>query len=181
MLVDRGALWFRFLAAHYWVDRGRLREGGSVWWREIVRIRDGVGGLRDGWFKECVLRWVEDGTKTLFWSDPWLDGVPMCERFRRLFNLAENKSSTVTEMYSSGWGGRGAAWVWRRQLWVWEEEMLRECQTLFLNVSVQVWSPDRWQWVPDPATGYSVRDAYKILTSQDTVTLGAAGDLIWHK
>ncbi|KAK2357456.1 hypothetical protein QL285_094722 [Trifolium repens] len=58
--------------------------------------------------------------------------------------------------------------------------MLRECQTLLLNVFVQVGSPDRWQWVPDPATGSSVRDAYQILTSQDTVTLGAAENHIWH-
>ncbi|MCI74948.1 hypothetical protein A2U01_0096214, partial [Trifolium medium] len=33
------------------VERGRLREGGgrgSSWWREIVKIRDGVGGLGGG-------------------------------------------------------------------------------------------------------------------------------------
>jgi hypothetical protein len=38
-----------------------------------------------------------------------------------------------------------------------------------------------WQWRPDPATGYSVCDAYQMLASQDTVTLGAAEDLIWHR
>ncbi|GAU51451.1 hypothetical protein TSUD_413480 [Trifolium subterraneum] len=45
-LVDRGGMWFRVLAARYVVERGRLREGGrngSSWWREIVRIRDGIG------------------------------------------------------------------------------------------------------------------------------------------
>jgi hypothetical protein len=59
--------------------------------------------------------------------------------------------------------------------------MLGECQTLLLTVSVQVDSPDRWQWRHDPASGYSVRDAYQILTSQDTPTIEAAGDLLWHK
>jgi hypothetical protein len=39
----------------------------------------------------------------------------------------------------------------------------------------------RWEWRPAPGTGYSVCDAYQILTSQDTVTIEAAGDLIWHK
>jgi hypothetical protein len=28
-----------------------------------VRIRDGVGGLRAGWFGECVLRKVGDGNR----------------------------------------------------------------------------------------------------------------------
>jgi hypothetical protein len=59
--------------------------------------------------------------------------------------------------------------------------MLGECQTLLFPVTVQVEVRDRWQWRPDPVTGYSVRDAYQILTSQDAVTLGAAEDLLWHK
>ncbi|MCI84315.1 hypothetical protein A2U01_0105592, partial [Trifolium medium] len=42
-------------------------------------------------------------------------------------------------------------------------------------------SSDRWQWQRDPAKGYSVRDAYQLLTSQGAVTLDAAEDLIWLK
>ncbi|GAU41056.1 hypothetical protein TSUD_374110 [Trifolium subterraneum] len=47
MLEDKGGLWFRVLVARYGVARGRVREGGrsgSSWWREIVRIHDGVDG-----------------------------------------------------------------------------------------------------------------------------------------
>jgi hypothetical protein len=29
-------------------------------WREIVRIRNKVGRLRNGWFGECVTKKVED-------------------------------------------------------------------------------------------------------------------------
>ncbi|KAK2370537.1 hypothetical protein QL285_083581 [Trifolium repens] len=184
MLVDRGGLWFRVLAARYGLEGGRVRTGGrvgSAWWREIVRIRDGGSGLRDGWFGESVTRKVGDGSETLFWTDPWLGGTPLCERFGRLFDLAVTKSSTVAEMFSSGWEAGGEAWVWRRPLWAWEEEMVGECHNLLLTVTLQAESPDRWQWRPDPLTGYSVRDAYQMLTSQDTVTIGAAEDLLWHK
>jgi hypothetical protein len=59
--------------------------------------------------------------------------------------------------------------------------MLGECQTLLLTVTVQVDSPDRWHWRLDPVSGYSVRDAYQILTSQDAVTTRAADDLLWHR
>ncbi|MCI62322.1 receptor-like protein kinase ANXUR2, partial [Trifolium medium] len=52
-------------------------------------------------------------------------------------------------MFSLGWGTGGEAWVWRQQLRAWEEEMLAECQTLFLDLSLQDHSPDRWQWKPD--------------------------------
>ncbi|KAK2443406.1 hypothetical protein QL285_014515 [Trifolium repens] len=59
--------------------------------------------------------------------------------------------------------------------------MLRECHTLLLHVSVQVDSPDMWRWQPNPVHGYSVRDAYMLLTSQALVTLETAEDLLWHK
>ncbi|KAK2382749.1 hypothetical protein QL285_070265 [Trifolium repens] len=184
MLVDRGGMWFRVLAARYGVEGDRVREGGrkgSAWWREMVRIRDGVGGFRGGWFRESVAKKVGDGSGTFFWTDPWLGGVPLRERFGRLFELAENKSSSVAEMFHSGWEGGGEAWVWRRQLWVWEEEMLRECQTLLLPFTVQDDTPDLWKWQPDPDTGYSVRGAYQLLTSQDPAPLGTAEDLVWHR
>ncbi|KAK2415965.1 hypothetical protein QL285_038402 [Trifolium repens] len=75
----------------------------------------------------------------------------------------------------------GEAWMWRRQLWAWKEEVLGECQALLLSVTLQVGLPDRWQWRPDPASGYSVRDAYQVLTSQDSITTGEAADLLWHR
>ncbi|GAU27573.1 hypothetical protein TSUD_30050 [Trifolium subterraneum] len=76
MLMDREGLWFRVLAA---------RDGGG------------------GWFGECITKKVGDGVETFFWTDPWVAGIPLCERFGRLFDLAENKSASVAEMFSLGW------------------------------------------------------------------------------
>ncbi|GAU16278.1 hypothetical protein TSUD_299100 [Trifolium subterraneum] len=132
MLVDREGLWYRVLVARYGVERGRLRAGGrrgSSWWREIVRIRDSEGGIRGAWVGKNVSKKVGDRSDTLFWTDPWTDEIPLCERM------------------GAGW----EAWVWRRHLRGWEEEMLRECQTLLLNISLQ-----------------------------DSVTIHAAESLIWH-
>jgi hypothetical protein len=57
-----------------------------------------------------------------------------------------------------------------------------ECYTLLLlNLSVQARFLDMLQWQPDSAKSYSFRDAYQLLISQDSVTLGAAEDLMWHK
>ncbi|GAU51356.1 hypothetical protein TSUD_413040, partial [Trifolium subterraneum] len=41
-------------------------------------------------------------------------------------------------------------------------------------------SSDRWQWQPDPDTGYTVRGAYHLLTSHDSATMDDAEMLIWH-
>ncbi|GAU31515.1 hypothetical protein TSUD_332900 [Trifolium subterraneum] len=153
MLVDRGGLWFRVLAARYGVERGCVREGGrigSAWWREIVRIRDGVDGLGGRWFGEGVVRKVGDGTESYFWTDPWVD---------------------------TG----GEAWEWRRHLWAWEEEMLGECQVLLLDITLQAQLSDTWIWRTDPVSGYSVRGAYQLLTTHPSDPHEAALDLIWHK
>ncbi|CAJ2636044.1 unnamed protein product [Trifolium pratense] len=143
-------------------------------------FREGVGESGGRWFGEHVVRRVGDGSDTLFWTDPWLDETPLCERFGRLYVLSETKSFTVAEMFTLGWGLDGAAWVWRRQLRAWEEEMLGECQTLLSNISLQAHITDRWQWQPDPDTGYSVRGAYELLTTLDSVTIDDAEHLIWH-
>jgi hypothetical protein len=75
MLVDKTGLWYRMLEARYMVEVGRVAEGGgrgSPWWREIVRIHDGVREAAErGWFEDRVVRRVGNGMETLFWSDPW--------------------------------------------------------------------------------------------------------------
>ncbi|PNX67408.1 hypothetical protein L195_g063503, partial [Trifolium pratense] len=80
-------------------------------------------------------------------------------------------------MFYRGWGTDGAAWVWRRQLRAWEEEMLGECQSLLANISLQAQASDRWQWQPDLDTGFTVRGAYHLLTTLDSVTLDEADHL----
>ncbi|CAJ2679782.1 unnamed protein product [Trifolium pratense] len=184
MLVDREGLWFRVVAGRYGVERGRLCEGGargSTWWRELARIRDGGGEAGSGWFRECVSRQVGDGSDTFFWTDPRVDGTSLRERYGRLFDLAENKSASVAEMFMRGCEAGGEALEWRRQLWAWEEELLGECQAYLLTISLQDHVSDRWQWRVDLDDGYTVRGAYQFLTTQDTVTLDAASGLIWHR
>jgi hypothetical protein len=48
---------------------------------------------------------------TLFWTDPWLGGVPLSGRYQRVYDLSLNKSCTVAGMRDLGWEDREAAWV----------------------------------------------------------------------
>jgi hypothetical protein len=45
----------------------------------------------------------------------------MSDRFHWLFDLSENRSITVADMFDLGWGFGGEAWKWRRSLFAWEE------------------------------------------------------------
>ena len=124
LLMDRDGLWCRVLVARYGEVGGRLEAGGrsvSSWWREVRRIRDGEGDIGGGWFGDSVRRKVGDGAATLFWSHRWLGETPLCVRFPRLFDLAENKSIFVATLFSRGLELDGEGCRWRRRLWAWEE------------------------------------------------------------
>lgn len=184
--MDREGLWYYVLVIRYGEIGRRWEVGGwgrscSSWWREVDRIRDGVGGIGGGWFDDGVLRKVGDGIDMLFWLHRWCGGAPLCERFLRLFDLAENKTVTLADMFSIDSMQDGEGWSWRRRLWAWEEELLEECRALLLDVALFHIVSDTWMWLPDPIGGYSVRGAYDLLTVFDNPSVDSALDLVWHR
>ncbi|GAU51648.1 hypothetical protein TSUD_414700 [Trifolium subterraneum] len=158
LLVEQDSLWSMVLKAKYGEEGGRVRfeEGvGSVWWRSLNRA--------------------------LFWKDPWLDDCSLARSFGRLFDLAENKLTTVHDMYEAGWGVGGEAWKWRRRLYAWEEDLVLECITRLSNVVLQVDARDAWVWKLHPSQSYSVKSTYLFFTAQN-VTYNADYDrFIWLK
>ncbi|MCI26561.1 receptor-like kinase, partial [Trifolium medium] len=105
-------MWYWGLVARYNEEAGSLVVGDrcrSSWWWEVARIRD----------------------------DPWLGGVPLSARFRRLFELSTYQTSSVAYMCALGWEEGGAPWQWRRPLWAWEEEMLGECMGFLVDIILQ--------------------------------------------
>ncbi|RHN39652.1 hypothetical protein MtrunA17_Chr8g0346121 [Medicago truncatula] len=63
-------LWNRILAARYGEVGGRICVGGrlgSVWWKNLTAISDGVGLGVENWFFDNLNRCVSDDSSTLFW------------------------------------------------------------------------------------------------------------------
>jgi len=54
-------------------------------------------------------------------------------------------------------------------------------EVLFHDISLQSNFTDQWQWRYDHYDCYSVKGAYKLLPSQESYSLAATSDLIWHK
>jgi hypothetical protein len=109
VLVDRGGLWCRVLAARYGEEqeggKGLLGGGGL---RGFARVRGFRGRVVQGGHLE------EGGGRGIyffFWTNLWLGVIFLMERFGRLFDLVESKSRTKAEMYALGWGGGGEACV----------------------------------------------------------------------
>jgi hypothetical protein len=154
---------------------------GGVGPRGGGRFRGFEMGCWRGWFEEGVERRVGSGTKTLFWSDPWLGGVSLSVRYQRLFDLFLYRPSTMAEMSALGWEAGGAAWAWRRPLWAWEKELLVECRNLLYDLVLQPNIADQWLWQHDPDGGYTIRGAYTLLTHTAVPDEVATTTLIWHK
>jgi hypothetical protein len=83
------------------------------------------------------------GCLCCFWNNSWIDGFTLEACFNRLFELADNKLTTVANMHFLGWEVNGEAWKWRRRLFVWEEDLVRECADRLSHVVLHVGVADR--------------------------------------
>jgi len=81
-------------------------------------------------------------------------------------------------MFALGWGEGGEAWNWRRRLLAWEEELLGECRTSLLTVSLQDNLEDSCVWSLEPGDVYIIRGAYHLLASRVSNHYSAVLDLI---
>jgi len=52
--------------------------------------------------------------------------------------------ATLAKMSSLGWGEDGEVWKWRRRLLAWEEEKVRECCEILINIALQRNISDMW-------------------------------------
>jgi hypothetical protein len=55
-------------------------------------------------FQQFAKRVMNDGRKTLFWEDGWVNNIPLATQFPRLYNLAFRKPLTVYTVKQEGWG-----------------------------------------------------------------------------
>lgn len=74
--------------------RGRGRKPIG-WWREVLKvIREKDGGR----FFSNLEKVVGDGSRPSFGDECWVGETPLKSRFRNLYNLSLDKSSSVSDM-----------------------------------------------------------------------------------
>ena len=67
--MDREGLWYKMLSSRYGEESGRIKDGGkarSSWWREIMKVREGIGVEGGNWFEENIQMKIGNGLKTYF-------------------------------------------------------------------------------------------------------------------
>jgi len=91
--------------AQYEFEGGHIKEGGqlqSIWRKHMMDIHSEEELEVGTWFDGNLEMVVGDWAKTLFWLEALLEGVPLCDKFRRLFKLAYNHLLSATKKYSLG-------------------------------------------------------------------------------
>ncbi|KEH32971.1 hypothetical protein MTR_3g012200 [Medicago truncatula] len=131
---DEGGLGVRGLKEFYLTPLGK-------WWCGFF-MRGEVYGT-GCYVPDNTTLQVGDGESTLFCTDPWIDGEPLCKVYVRLFELSENKLELVANTMTRGWGIDKEAWMWCRSLFPWEEELLGECAARLTSVTLQSYNSNK--------------------------------------
>lgn len=89
--------------------RNLSQESMSRWWADICKLFWGKKGVR---MNADFSRVVGDESRTEFWSESWVDVVPLKAKFNHLYRICEQRESKVSE--NGHWGPNG--WEWELKL-----------------------------------------------------------------
>ncbi|KAD3066596.1 hypothetical protein E3N88_34476 [Mikania micrantha] len=100
---------------------------------------------------------VGNGKDVAFWTDSWLNGVPLCDSHSDIFKIAKNKKARVADNYCKVGSLLMWKWDWKRDPHRKEEwEEVGYVMKLLGEVSLSG-KEDRWIWVNDDGVDFSVK------------------------
>ncbi|XP_071694289.1 uncharacterized protein [Rutidosis leptorrhynchoides] len=118
---------------------------------------------------------MDNGISSDFWHDPWLGPIPLCIKFKRLYDLDNFKFSTVASHFNNtGW-----VWLWRRNIRGGAEEtQLLELHNLLSSVTFNDQDDSLW-WDTSQHGLYNVSDARRFIDAVDHAPFNVT--TIWCK
>ncbi|GKU88289.1 hypothetical protein SLEP1_g2571 [Rubroshorea leprosula] len=170
LLMEKGGLWKRVLAEKYGIKEGNwltcLKEGrsqGSKWWRDVCKIDQGEGA-ENNWVSSGFVAKLGDGGSLKFWSDDWVGGSALFNKFPRLFLLSTGQNAKVKDMGT--WRNGSWHWKlpWKRQLRSWEEDLQKELLEIINSAHPIQNKEDQWRWHLENSGIYSTKTAYSQLS-----------------
>ncbi|XP_022019589.1 uncharacterized protein LOC110919632 [Helianthus annuus] len=108
---------------------------------------------------------VGNGTKIRFWIDPWIDHMPLKQRFPSLFRLESDYWCVLADRIETQNDGNLSTWDWKRYPTT-EQEMIEvvECQRLITGTRLSQ-AEDSWVWSIGDSKDYLVKEVEDWLKS----------------
>ncbi|GKV42979.1 hypothetical protein SLEP1_g50328 [Rubroshorea leprosula] len=147
-----------------WVQENGLK--GSSWWRNICKL-DHIAQNKRGWLSDGFNLKMGEGNTVRFWKDMWTGNQSLADQFPALFRVSSRKEDRICNM--GEWRDGKWEWFvrWRRSLFEWEKNKWSELQAL-LDISKPVQEQkDKWEWKHDKDGVYTVKTAYRVISSNN--------------
>lgn len=116
-LETKDGLWQQIIRARYFKNKTvaniRSRFSDSPCWKAIMKVKETYMAGR-------AVK-VNSGNLARVWHEPWIDAVPLCEKFPVLFSICQDQDETIADFvaknYSLGFmrrlfGGINDQWEW---------------------------------------------------------------------
>ncbi|XP_057436686.1 uncharacterized protein LOC130729074 [Lotus japonicus] len=156
-LTEPQSLWCRVIKAR------SEKYGDSSWWKDIQASCVFEGW---NWFETGLQKTMLEGDATKFWNENWIGPGALDLRFRRLYNLSQQKREVVKNMGKWSNGVWNWEFKWRRRLRgrevQWLEEMLGELRAVRLTENKR----DKWVWSHEGEGVFTVNSSYLFLQGQ---------------
>ena len=106
------------------------------------------------------------GSRVFFWTDPWLDVIPLSSKFPRLFHIALVPKGSVAEH----WDSQTSSWsVYFRRLLKEEEVPKFQALLITLNGKVVNFSTNKRVWSLEPEGSFTVKSLVNHLTTASPI------------
>jgi len=123
--VDSTCKWKKVVVSKY-VDCSQS-SCQSWWWRDLCNICE--EGQTESWFNKQVSWKVGNRKDICFWDDPWLDVVPLKQKYPMLLFISEDKYKSIQQV--GLWEESTWKWNlrWRRASLKWGKDQLIQLET----------------------------------------------------
>ncbi|XP_020972821.1 uncharacterized protein LOC110269371 [Arachis ipaensis] len=109
---------------------------------------------------------VGNGSRTLFWKDNWVQGIPLKANFPRLFSISNQQGDVIR--YCGFWDDLEWIWNfhWRRELFQWEMDLVHHLHDRLRPVRLSMDRDDAIVWKFDKKGVFSTSSVLQVIQSE---------------
>ncbi|GKC09089.1 reverse transcriptase domain, reverse transcriptase zinc-binding domain protein [Tanacetum coccineum] len=112
-------------------------------------------------FSSSFVGEVGNGRDIRFWTDRWVGGVRLCDRFPRLYHLDRRKEGMMAEKGNWVEGAWCWEWEWVRDLRGRVYKEFEDFQILIQNMVIMFDCRDRWRWTLHKSGDFILKELTK--------------------